>query len=402
MTTFLFVHGTGIREAAHGKALALIRRRVHDLDASWRVETAYWGTEFGARLSQDGRSIPTYDQTGGLSATTDADKEIALWAVLLTDPYYELRILRLRHLDSQPIGVPPSTRLLKQIADFAPSADTRAFFEDLGLDEMLDRALAALKGSSEFPDAAATAPTDPMEHRQAIARAIVAGTLARADDEGFPAVSGWTRQKLVDNLTRDLHGAGLGPSQWLKSAALNLASKIGTKELVSNRGRMSDAASPMAGDILRFLASPAEVEGYLAEQIEAIADEDVYVLGHSLGGIMSVDLLVRSALPKVKGLITVGSQAPFMYEIGALPALPPGSSLPDDMPPWLNIFDLRDVLSYTASSVFPERGTGEPANGVHDVRVDNGQPFPESHSAYWNNDAVWQAVAEFTSSRGDP
>jgi len=29
---------------------------------------------------------------------------------------------------------------------------------------------------------------------------------------------------------------------------------------------------------------------------------------------------------------------------------------------------------------------------VRDERVDNGQPFPDSHSAYWTNTQVWTAI----------
>ena len=48
----------------------------------------------------------------------------------------------------------------------------------------------------------------------------------------------------------------------------------------------------------------------------------------------------------------------------------------------------RDFLSYRGSDVFPGR--------VKDVRVESGQPFPESHGAYWHNDKdFWKPVADF-------
>jgi hypothetical protein len=117
----------------------------------------------------------------------------------------------------------------------------------------------------------------------------------------------------------------------------------------------------------------------------------VVLLAHSLGGIACVDLLIEEDLThKVAGLITVGSQAPFFYEIGALQTLPYGQPLPAHFPArWLNIYALRDFLSYVGDQpgIFPGR--------VVDVLVNNQQPFPEAHGAYWANDETWKAIAEF-------
>lgn len=83
-------------------------------------------------------------------------------------------------------------------------------------------------------------------------------------------------------------------------------------------------------------------------------------------------------------LVTFGSQAPFLYEINALHSLQYGEPLPAHFPDWLNIYDLRDFLSYVGAGVFPKK--------VQDVLVDNKQPFPRSHSSYWTNPATWRAV----------
>jgi hypothetical protein len=99
---------------------------------------------------------------------------------------------------------------------------------------------------------------------------------------------------------------------------------------------------------------------------------------------MSVDLLVLQALPQVRLLMTVGSQAPFLYEIGALPSLRRGQPLPDHFPDWLNVYDLNDLLSFTGQGIFGDR--------VSDLRVESRQPFPTAHSAYWSNPAVWRAL----------
>ena len=108
------------------------------------------------------------------------------------------------------------------------------------------------------------------------------------------------------------------------------------------------------------------------------------LLGHSLGGVVCVDLLVEQALPQVQLLVTVGSQAPFFYEINALHSLAWEEPLPAHFPTWLNIYDLRDFLSYIGASVFPGK--------VRDVRVDSKQPFPHAHGAYFTNPETWEAI----------
>jgi hypothetical protein len=99
-----------------------------------------------------------------------------------------------------------------------------------------------------------------------------------------------------------------------------------------------------------------------------------------------VDLLVSRHLPAVRLLITVGSQAPYLYELNALPTLEFGQALPPSVPPWVNIYDRRDLLGYAGEGVFPGR--------VKDRVVDNRAPFPRSHSAYFGNDDFYSIVNE--------
>jgi len=102
----------------------------------------------------------------------------------------------------------------------------------------------------------------------------------------------------------------------------------------------------------------------------------------------------------VKLLITVGSQAPYFYEIGALATKPlppaPRTALPHALPPtfprWLNFHDPRDFLSYVAGPILSTPGVGvEPIDFV----LDNGHSFPASHSAYWRNADLWKIAQPF-------
>lgn len=152
-----------------------------------------------------------------------------------------------------------------------------------------------------------------------------------------------------------------------------------------------DGAYPFAGDILVYQAKGQKIRDFIREQIQnEQVEPPVVVMAHSLGGIACVDLLIEQDLrDKVACLITVGSQAPFFYEIGALQRLAYGEPLPAHFPKkWLNIYDLRDFLSYVGDrpGIFPGKMT--------DHLVDNRQPFPEAHSAYWANEQTWDAIEQ--------
>ena len=220
-----------------------------------------------------------------------------------------------------------------------------------------------------------------------MARAIVAATLRAAEDAGLPAVAGATRDDLVLGVTTELHGYGMGVGSFLLRPVKGLAQRWVTGKLTGDRGALSDAAAPTAGDVLCFLAHGEGARAYVRSAIRDLGPGPTYLLAHSLGGIICADLLIRDAVPGVAGLVTVGSQTPFMYEIGAFPALSHPDPLPDHMPRWLNVYDRQDVLSYVGEGVFGDR--------IGDVRVDNGQPFHHSHSAYWTNPELWSAVREF-------
>lgn len=380
----LFVHGTGVREVGFTSTLEVIKRKDHGIAAS--VHGCFWGQAEGARLRGGGASIPGYADAGG-AAPTEADELLAVWSMLYTDPWYELRLLRHMPRAAAPVfGQEPSAAVLRRgIDEFVPSGGLEEALTAAQLADRFDAALAALKVAPELDQAIATAPPDPLEHRRAIARALIAYAIVAAEEDGKPPPDGAARDECVTRLTDDLHGYGLGVGEFLTRPFKGVAVRMATSRLTRKRGAITDGAAPLAGDILRFLARGDGVLQFLKDAIADPHQGPTYLLAHSLGGIMCADLLIRERIADVAGLITVGSQAPFLYEIGALPSLMYPEPLPSHFPSWLNIYDRRDVLSYVCGGPF----TGD----VTDVEVDNRQPFPQSHSAYWTNSALWAAVA---------
>ena len=166
-----------------------------------------------------------------------------------------------------------------------------------------------------------------------------------------------------------------------------LAAKALTKLANRNRDSLFDQSHPLAGDILLYQSRGEVIRKYIGTRIDACGD-DVTIVAHSLGGVACVDLLVMDPRPKVRCLITVGSQAPLLYELGALKSLAAGEPLPTTFPrQWVNVYCRNDLLSYLAEPVF-----GSPAQ---DIEIVSDLPFPQSHSAYWHDESMWTALARF-------
>jgi hypothetical protein len=73
-----------------------------------------------------------------------------------------------------------------------------------------------------------------------------------------------------------------------------------------------------------------------------------------------------------------------LYEFAALQTLPKDEPLPNTFPAWLNLYDENDLLSYRANSLFEVKP---------DKQVDSMLPPLQAHSAYWELDESWNAIA---------
>jgi alpha-beta hydrolase superfamily lysophospholipase len=212
----------------------------------------------------------------------------------------------------------------------------------------------------------------------------------RADEPGAkPAVllDGGRRDLLVEQIAEALAPAGTRNvlTDWLTERGTDFLLRKATSYGASHREDLMAAATPAAGDVLYYQRRGGEMLDLLTQEL-AGCQPPVVAVGHSLGGIMLVDLLSRRDHPRVDLLVTAGSQSPMLYAIDALEGIRWGKAETRPFTPWLNIYNRHDFLSFRATRIF---------NGVSSIRdeeVDPGVPFPESHSAYWYHPKVYELI----------
>lgn len=400
MTTVIFVHGIGTREPHFSKTFHHIKHSLHTIQKDLKVVPCFWGETLGSQLHAGGASIPLYDTTRGIMSDsedgiTEEDYHIALWEQLYRDPHYELRLLAAISEQSAVSFIPGQASpgmILHNRVEALSSHLPEEVFTRAGILDVFDEArkiTTDLQAYNEIINNFSNIPEQGF-YGLVIARAIIATTIALCNQKqqyaqiSFDAIlRDETIQEISKELDTDIQTRSVG--SWMAKKLFKLAVTMGAMDHVQRkRGVITDAVNPFAGDILLYQGTGDAIRSFIRQCIQQ-TEPPVILLAHSLGGIACVDLLVMESLPEVKLLITVGSQAPLFYEINALHSLRFGKPLPSHFPAWLNIYDLRDFLSYIGAGVFHEK--------VQDVLVDNKQPFPQAHSAYWTNQALWKIIA---------
>jgi len=391
--TLLFVHGTGVRKASYAATCTLIEQQLQHFAPHVKLARCLWGESAGAKLAYGGKSIPKYDEARG----ADAEDEFpALWALLLEDPAFELRMLATAPVpprELSPNEEDPAEQLLERFRQLRFSGELEEQMAALGLtagiaEDGTARTLADLIDdlidSNGFDDCARSGYAGEPEHRSALARAVVAALQKATVETGAPALDAETRNGLVAAIRTLLGEDERGVGAWLMSPLVGLAQNLATSHVRRKRGALTDAAYPAAGDILLYQSRGERIRDFIRAEIDKLVGQDVIVFAHSLGGIASFELLAGKRPANVTHLITFGSQAPFLYELGAFSTLEPGAALPGDFPVWSNFYDLNDPLSYVGEEVFPGR--------VTDYPVESGESFPASHSAYLHSRPFWQQL----------
>jgi len=194
-------------------------------------------------------------------------------------------------------------------------------------------------------------------------------------------------------------------SQAVKGAAGKAIDKAGdfasTKLLASSRDALNETLGRFFGDVFIYLSSrgdkanPGKIPALILDACDtaraAAPDEPLIVMGHSLGGVISMDVLshFRPEMD-VDLFVTVGSQVAHFEEMKLYRASDPAigapgkARTPANIKRWINIFDEVDVFSYSVDRVFD--------------RVDVDAPYDtqtytiKAHGAYLEQDRFYQRL----------
>jgi hypothetical protein len=383
MTTVLAVHGIAQRAPEELGRLRRLSEVVTAADPQATMLWCDWGESCGARMLAGGASLPK--QPGPRAQPDD------LWAELDQDPLFELRLLAARaHVGRRAphhpaVGQALANRLaaLSSTDALTTDAELAAVAAVAGLSNVISSAVTVVLDAEPARVALAGAAEPAGELREALARATVAVAMARAGTPGLSLpLDGHTAGAVVDAITARLGGPSeLGPLRWLRGLAVARAAKWARR----HQQELALGGTPYVGDVVKYLANGDGLRAQIRAALAA-AEPPVIVVGHSLGGVACVDVLAEADAPPVQALITVGSQAPYLYEIDAMPRLRFGDQLRHNFPRWINVLDNADLLAFAAARLF----AGHAADRV----VDNGAPFPRAHWAYFDNYEFHTLIAE--------
>ncbi|MFD8668881.1 hypothetical protein ACFV1U_26195 [Streptomyces microflavus] len=395
MVALMFVHGTGVRRPSYDKTLEVLEKGIGRLLPGTPVHECYWGRVHETEAAED-TTPEDIDHMGDLPLPEE-DEDAVKWGVYYEDPLAALRQLTeagASHSGGFVLGDRSGPELERRARALAadPPDELARLLDWADLRERFPLVVADVLASPDCRSALVSGESD-RDLPVALAVAFVARMLGDAQRAGLPLV--WStaeRDAAVTLISGEVGGERGSEQRGVGLLALGVhgwaAHRFGVMRAVEKRrDKWLDASALQTGDILRYLVRGEGMRNAILEDVERVARTEgpVVLLAHSLGGIASVDLLVAEALPGVCHLVTMGSQAGYLYRNGALPSLEAGKPLPDHFPRWTNVVDPRDLLAFDAEPLFPGR--------VTDRLVASGEPFLASHSAYFASEEVHKLLA---------
>ena len=333
--TLFFVHGTGVRDSGYRETLRKIGDGCKDQPRLAGVHVAD-NCSWGERIPDTSRvtlTLPPDERTRALQeAPTEAEIDQAAWELLLFDHLFELRIAGQQPVaDGSVIGRQQPDVLMQEV--LSRLAGAPPVLDGVELARLADSAR-TLAASPELAAASkAAGDVDDPELVELVARALLAGVLGRPEfGEARPllALDRASRDRAVEDLAKAIAPTTKGLRSWVKGKISDTVKGLATGALADRREGLTAGAAPKVGDIFFHLRRGSEILEFIAEKI-ADCDPPVVAVGHSLGGVMLVDLLSRQTAPQIAKLVTVGSQAPLFYALDSLENLRPGNATPSPL-----------------------------------------------------------------------
>jgi hypothetical protein len=400
MTEPVFViHGVANRDP--GGFQDTVARLQQATGGRWDMKPVYWG-DLGADDRWVGLTIPYLGEPGGSAASGPSE--------LRDGPEAQAADLAAALLSS---AAPGPQAEVRDAVDGSQSAVVAA--------AAVRRLQAGSSGDEELRDDGAADPGQAAAVREAIAEhwasttwlrqvadpllldeigvAITAPladpsvTVARGDeeevrDEELRGIAEFVKRRM-DDLDRVV-GATVG------SAAGRLNSYLRTEQ--------GPGVARFIGDVLVYQRHRKEIQDRVRATIDQVdpglgrgPDRPVRVVGHSLGGVIAVDMATADAPLWTQSLVTFGSQSPFFHVCdprgGQLKPYANGTlvRLPPSLGAWTNLWEPLDLLAFIAARVFRMHDGSAPRDVPIGHLVSSGL---WTHSAYWDLPQVATVIRE--------
>jgi hypothetical protein len=177
---------------------------------------------------------------------------------------------------------------------------------------------------------------------------------------------------------------------------------LSTKLLASSRESLNGELGRFFGDVFIYLDKRGTVAAQpgvigqtilkaIDDAIKAAPNEPLVIVGHSLGGVVTYDLLgfYRPDI-KVDLFVTVGSQIGHFEEMKLFrlsdPAIraPAKATPPPNVLKWINVYDIVDIFSYALTGIFDRFDF----DGEYDTKT----YVIKAHSAYFNQARLYERL----------
>lgn len=413
MGTIVMVHGAGVRAAGIKQLRQQVTAGIAGVDAlaGYILEMCEYGPNVGAAPAGVAETLPKEITARAIGAEPSEDElEAARWSLLFDDPLFELRLAGVR-LPAASTGVViggplPSEQSRQAILRLATMPELPPAESGITREAFAD-AVGAVANSPELRDAASAVGSPNDADLVAIsARAIAATIIApyRLSEPGTqpPMVAnGTVRDAFVDAVADRIVALSERSlvSDWLKKSIAGFVAKRATAIGVEHRLAAQQGASPVVADVVHYLRRPVDMADFVRRSL-ASATPPVVAVGHSLGGIILVDVLSMPDHPRVDLLVTVGSQSPILFAYDALgrPRNGDASRQPyaADRPPftpWLNIYNRNDFVSFKAGDIFRNE-LSAPTLDIVDAELHLPHSFPDAHGDYWTDKRTFEFIGD--------
>ncbi len=429
----VYVHGVNTRrgttleeQGVFDKRVSFLREQFRNTAFSERVSapdglrvfTPYWG-DLGVKFARNLACLPQ----SGVQALAIGQPPENTALLEATAARLDPQVLQQAGLQTAPLLTLARTRSLAAAVDLLFAGATNAplpgiLMDDQAVGRMLPDAarLAAAAeryaGTDPRPVWLAEVSDDETFLTRLLTEISASSAVSSGTPAGGPAAPGIQALGLgsdlkswLDNAVAEVKNAVGAVADSLRTTVTGAATQGARDAFLAISGYIRPAASALlgrfVGDVFTYLENRQPIADLVLADVDRAAaarregDSELFLIGHSFGGIILYDVLTHFRPDLVCDLyVTVGSQVALFAEIdrladhaGVAAGFANGGSLPrpQNAKLWLNVFDSTDFVGFGTRGVF---------KGALDFRFETDALPLVSHGAYFDTPRFFARLRE--------